>query len=664
MGRQLVVVTSGTKLGPYEIQALLGEGGMGEVWKARDERLERLVAIKLCRDEFSERFAREARVVASLNHPHIATLYDVGPNYLVMEYVDGTAVKGPMPEGQAVELASQILDALDASHRKNITHRDLKPANILVTSQGIKLLDFGLARINVGENDTTITKEGAIMGTPAYMAPETWQGLPSDVRSDIYSFGCVLYEMITGQQAATSRKPVSSPVIENVLHGCLERNPDDRWQSAKDVRRALNVPRVPRTKVARWWIATAAAALIVLLLSAFAIMRVNRNSQRQEPVRFTIPAPPSTAFTEASLSPDGKRMVISAMDQQGSSALWLRSLDTLTLRALPGTAGAQFPFWSPDGRFVAFFQDRILRKIDLEGGVPQVVCELDGISQGGTWLPNGTILVAVNLSNLFSVPSSGGEPKALTKLNAARKETRHYWPSILPDGKHFLFTVASPLADVQGVWVASMDDPEGRQRLLRDLSRAAYANNHLLFVHGGNLMAQRFDTDSLKLSGEAVPLADRVNYDTAGGWADYSVSSNGVLAVGPAARQLRLTMFDRSGKALEAFGAEAKRYQFVSLSRDEMQVAADSPDAKFGYELYVFHPARGTTTQFTFGPATGNFPVWSPDGTRIAFGSNRDGVYDIYMKSAAGSSQEDLVLKNERNKFLMDWSRDGRYLLY
>lgn len=640
---------------------LLGSGGMGEVWKARDERLDRVVAIKFCRDEFNERFGREARVVAALNHPHIATLYDIGPNYLVMEYVHGEQVKGPLQLETAVMYGSQILDALDAAHAKGITHRDLKPANILVTDQGVKVLDFGLARIRIGENDATITQEGAILGTPAYMAPESWNGRPSDARSDIYSFGCVLYEMITGQQAVQGRKPIDSPVIENVLHGCLESNPEDRWQSAKDVKRALTIPQTNTSHRGRW-IAATAALLFALVLMAVVMIRSDR-PVAQTPVRFTVPSPTGGVYSDPALSPDGTKVVFSAMSRAGKMTLWIRALDELAPREIPGTEDAEYPFWSPDGRVIAFFTGRQLRKVDAAGGVPQVVAELDAIAQGGVWHPDGTILFAVNLSNIYRVPSSGGEPKAVTKLNLARKETRHYWPSLLPDGKYFLMAVASPLPEVQGVWVVSLESPEERRRLLADLSKAYYSDGHLLFVRGGNLMAQPFDEDSLRIKGEAVPIASSVNYDTAGGWADFSISANGALAVGPEAQPLRMTIFDRRGAAVQSFGAAGKRYQFLSLSPDESQIAADAPDEKFGYELFVFHAERGTTTQLTFGTATGNFPVWSADGRKIAFGSNRDGVYNLYIKNATGSTEE-VLFKNEHNKFLMDWSRDGKYLLY
>ncbi len=686
-----MAVAPGTRLGPYEILAPIGAGGMGEVYKARDTRLDRVVAIKVSNEEFSERFGREARAVAALNHPNICQLYDVGPNYLVMEYIEGAPLTGPLPVEEALQCAVQICDALDAAHRKGIVHRDLKPANILLTKQGIKLLDFGLAKLESDPalDDRTMTQaltaQGQIVGTLQYMSPEQLQGRRADARSDIFSFGAVLYEILTGKRAFDGASPASvitaimsaepqglaelkPPLLERVVKTCLAKDPDARFQTAKDLKRALEwsttaqdglPPPVPSRR--RWWLGWAVAAVLGMALGSLALLHFREKPPQPRLMKFTLPAPQRVGFGYVALAPDGRRIAFLARDADGKARLLLRTLDSLSPQPLPGTEGALYSFWSPDSRFLGFFTGRQLKKIEASGGVAQLVCE-SGQPQGAAWSPDGTILFARNLDSIYRVPASGGQPQRFTELDASRKESRHYWPAMLPDGRHFLYTVTSPLPEVQGVWIASMANPREKRRLLADLSQAVYAEGHVLFVRGGNLMAQPFDAGSLELRDEAVPIVDRVNYSPTVGWADFSASENGAIAIGTSTLERRMTWFDRSGKSLGAFGAPG-RYQFLSLSPDQNRVAADAGGAS-GYELYVIDSARGAVTQVTFGAATGNFPVWSPDGTRIAFGSNRDGVYDIFVKSSSGSTQEEVLLKNDRNKFLTDWSRDGRYLFY
>ena len=686
-----------TRLGPYEILAPLGAGGMGEVYKARDTRLDRIVAVKVSNEQFSERFEREARAVAALNHPHICQLYDVGPNYLVMEFIEGAPLAGPLPVEETLKYALQICDALDAAHHKGIVHRDLKPANILLTKQGIKLLDFGLAKVGseAALDDRTLSKaltaQGQIVGTLQYMSPEQLQGKKADSRSDIFAFGCVLYEILTGKRAfdgANSASVITAimsaepqplpepcpPMLERVLKTCLAKDPEGRFQTAKDLKRALEwstaVPReaappqtspAPSSPQRRTWLAWTAAAMLGIALAALAVVHFREKPPETQLMKFTVPAPQRAGFGYVALSPDGRRIAFLARDADGKARLFLRSLDSLITQPLPGTEGAIYSFWSPDSRFIAFFSGREIKKIEASGGVVQKIGEV-GEPQGGAWSPDGTILVARNLDSIYRVPASGGTPQRLTELDLARKESRHYWPSMLADGRHFLYTVTSPLPEVQGVWIASIDNPKEKRRLLPDLAQAVFAEGYVLFVRGGNLMAQRFDARSLTVRGEAVPIVDRVNYSPTSGWADFSVSDNGAIAIGTSTPDRRMTWLDRSGKPLGAFGAQG-RYQYLSLSPDQNRVAADSGTTT-GYELFVMEPTRGTTTQITYGEATGNFPVWSPDGSRIAFGSNRDGVYNLYAKSANGGSQEELLLKNDRNKFLTDWSRDGRYILY
>src|ERR1700687_420728 len=401
----------GDKLGPYEILAPIGAGGMGEVYKARDKRLDRIVAIKLSKTEFSERFELEARAVAALNHPNICQLYDVGPNYLVMEYIEGPALKGPLPLDQALKYAAQICDALDAAQKKNITHRDLKPANILVTKAGVKLLDFGLAKIGpaVMEDEATmitaLTGKNEIVGTPAYMAPEQRKGKRADARSDIYSFGCVLYEMLTGKRAAANRVPVAPP-LEAVLRTCLEEDPDERWQSARELKHALrwaaeakpatSAPSRPRFGKAGW----IAAAVFALIAATVSFPHLLEKPAGTAMVRFTIAPPEKTSFSFGpgagpdgfpALSPDGRRLVFGAQPTGGSARLWVRSLDATTSQPLAGTEGASLPFWSPDGHSIGFGANGKLKKVDLSGGPPVSLADAPSL-RGASWSAEGVIL--------------------------------------------------------------------------------------------------------------------------------------------------------------------------------------------------------------------------------------------------------------------------------
>ena len=643
---------------------------MGQVWKARDTRLNRDVAIKISGEQFTDRFKREAQAIAALNHPNICTLHDIGPDYLVMEFVDGGPLGGPMPLPRALDVARQVLGALDAAHRKGITHRDLKPANMLVTRQGVKLLDFGLASLDQGADaPTMLTRPGMVMGTPAYMAPEQWEGKPCDARTDIYAFGCVLYEMLTGKVAGQARGTVEPAWLETLLQRCFERDPDDRWQSARDLAIALSMgtsigppPKARSPLRSSGWIAGAVLGVVAVGLAVLSLRPPP--SQETQAVRFTIPIPASTGLGYTAVSPDGRYIAFDAADATGTNKLWIRALDALEPRALAGTEGVYRAFWSPDSKSLAYFAGKQLKKVRIDGGVPEIVVDAGvGSVNGGVWTPDGTILFSENLGGLERVPASGGTPQIWTTLDASRKETRHYYPSALPGGKHVLVVVTSALADVQGLWAFSLTDPRDRRRILPDLTEGQFSQGYLLFVRRNNLMAQPFDPGTLTLSGEAMPVGVPLSVNETAGFANFDVSTNGVLTLGAAEPTMRMATYDRTGRRTEAFGAAARRYQFVRLAPDEQRVAADAVE-KDGYQLFVFFPVRDATTQLTFGKATGNFPVWSPDGRQMAFGSNRSGVYDIYLKGVSGSSAEHVLLAGDRNKFVTDWSRDGKYLLY
>jgi len=439
----------GEKLGPYEIITPIGAGGMGEVWKARDTRLDRIVAIKTSRAEFSDRFAREARAVAALNHPHICQLYDVGPHYLVMEYVEGSPLKMPLQMERAVEYADQILSALDAAHRKGIIHRDLKPANILVTKHGIKLLDFGLARIQSGSADSTLTQSGERMGTPAYMAPEQWEGKSGDARTDIYGFGCVLYEMLTGKRALQQgRVPVQSPLFDSIIGTCLEKAPEDRWQTASDILRAMNLPAASTPKRSHMWKWAAALAALVSLGGALLLsLRPERAPTAGEVVSFAIYPPEKSAFStpvgitlnipQFALAPDGRTLVFTAGSAGERPVLWRRPLDEVNAQPLPGTEDAQDPFWSPDSRSIAFFAEGKLKRISAAGGAVQVIVPSIRDVRGGTWSRDNTILFADGIEPIQRVNANGGQPRPITAL--AQDGSASRYPVFLPDGHHFLY---------------------------------------------------------------------------------------------------------------------------------------------------------------------------------------------------------------------------------
>ena len=503
-------LSAGDRLGAYEIISQLGSGGTGEVWKARDTRLDRIVALKIFKQEFSERFQREARAVAALNHPHICQIYDIGPNYLVMEYVDGTPLQGPLPLNRAVEYANQILDALDAAHKKGITHRDLKPGNILVSHAGIKLLDFGLAKQSgpLKETDATltlaITSEGAIVGTLQYMSPEQLEGKAADARSDLFSFGCVLYEMLSGRRpfdgpnAATviaailDKEPSPLPVppaLERVVRTCLNKDPGQRYQTALELQRALKWAFEQREAVSSgsrgmWWIAVAAGVLAGAI-GGWEFAQLRQSLAQGVPLRFDLAAPGNGRFTIGAgsggiaLSPDGRTAAF-VETLAGRSGLWVRSIDGIVVRPLLGTEGAYSPFWSPDSKSIAFFAEGKLRRIDLNAPAPTTICDTFGPGRGGTWTNDGRILFATLASTLWEVSATGGIPTPLTKFDPSNGDAAHYWPQVLPDGS-FLYLAQSTKLDGTGVYAASLAKPNDRVRLLTTDANAIYASGYLLW---------------------------------------------------------------------------------------------------------------------------------------------------------------------------------------
>jgi Tol biopolymer transport system component len=679
---------------------------MGEVYRAWDPRLERTVAIKISTRQFSERFEREARAVAALNHPHICTLYDIGPNYVVMEYIDGAPFKGQLPPDEALRLAIQIAEALDAAHRKGIAHRDLKPANVLVTKSGVKLLDFGLAKMRTpavtDETVTnTITSEGTIVGTLRYMSPEQLQGKEADARSDIFAFGLTLYEMLTARRAfkasskasligailhteppaVSSLVPVAPPALDRVIHQCLAKDPDNRWESARDIAGefrwiaeggsqagiAIPVAARRRSREGLAWLVAAALGVAAIGASAVAVRHLRETQPQQQAARFRLDLPEGvelSAYAPPLLSPDGSKILVVA-GSGSKTQLWMRSLDNPAMRPLPGTEGATGgAVFSPDGRSVAFPVGGSVRRLDLAGGAIQTLCDLTGQSGLSAWSREGVILVSQQ-SVIQQVSASAGAPKPVTELAAG--EQFHFYASFLPDGRHFLYYVSTGVSGAAAINAGSLDDPKFRKRLLQGTGPAKYAPpGWLLFPRDDILLAQPFDPAKLELSGEPVPVAERVGGNPNINAYAYSVSETGSLAwrLGAAARIMQLTWFDRSGKKLDTAGEPGEIANPVLAPDGKRVLIAIRDPATKTRDVWILDLARGVNSRLTFDPAEDLNPVWSPDGAYVVFSSSRKGHKDLYRKRADGTGGEEELLASDVDKNVDSLSPDGKYLLY
>jgi serine/threonine protein kinase/Tol biopolymer transport system component len=729
-------IASGTKFGPYEIASELGAGGMGEVYRARDTRLDRQVAIKVLAahlsssPELKQRMEREARAISSLNHPHICQLYDIGSqdgtDYLVMELLEGETVaerlrKGALPLNEVLKVGAEVADALQVAHRAGIVHRDLKPVNIMLTKSGAKLTDFGLAK-PFGMTPTAsgaapsftaaatltglspaspLTTAGSIVGTIQYMSPEQIEGKEADARSDIFALGAVLYEMVTGKRAfegksqisvassvlekdpepISAAKPTIPSAFEHVVKTCLQKNPEERFQTAHDVRLELrwiaedhpstSVPalppraRHPGERLA--WVAVLLVAIVAGVISGFFISRPSP----ARVIRTVIAPPEGTSFRLTGdlagppvLSPDGAYVAFSAAASDGKVVLWVRPTDKLEAHAMGGTDDVIFPFWSPDSKSLGFFADGKLKTIDLNGGSPQSICDAPQ-GRGGSWGPNGVVLMTADTqAPIVRVNVNGGAPIAVTKLDRTR-HTSHRWPFFLPDGKHFLYLAInhdSAQSEKDEVYFASLDGAENRP-LLRSLSSAIYSNGLVLFARGSQLMAQKFDPASGKLSGEAQVLANGLANDLSTWHMDASASGSGLLVMGSGGTpDWQLVWVDRTGKRIGVVADKLSNLQFARLSAqgDKVALVVDTG----ANDIWVLDLARGIRTRLTFGPVTNDFPVWSPDGKWIAYGSQSNGKNHLYRKLSDGSGAEELLLDDEQTLIPGDWSSDSKYLLY
>ena len=720
-----MTLQNGARLGPYEILSPLGAGGMGEVYRAKDTRLGRDVALKVLPEHMSslpelrQRLEREAQTISQLSHPHICTLHDVGHqdgiDYLVMEYLEGETLadrlgKGPLPVEQALKFGIEIASALDVAHRNGIIHRDLKPGNVMLTRSGVKLLDFGLAKLQAAgapgspsvtslptafQESQPLTTRGTVLGTFQYMAPEQLEGKEADARSDIFGFGCVLYEMVTGTKAfsgksqasligsimtsepppASTVRPMTPPALDRIIRGCLAKDPEERWHTAHDVMLQLQwiaeggsqagvpAPVVARRKN-REKLAWGAAAAATLAAAALAVGFMRREPTPPRMLRFEIPTPPDvTAVDAPRISPDGKLLAFNATDTSGKTRIWIRPLNALQAQPLAGTEGTTRPFWSPDSRFLGFFAEGKLKKIDVSGGPPQKICDA-ATGADGTWSPEGVILYdGTGADPIYRVSASGGTPTVAVKHDASRKETQIGWPEFLPDGRHYLYMASGQKPEDSAYRIGVLDSTES-QPLGPAQTLVTYAPpGYLLFARDRTLVAQPFDLKARKTKGEPSPLAEQIGTDAVG-LARFSVSRDGVLAYRTGESGSRLIWFDRAGKELGVEG-DPGEIANPSLSRSGDRLAFSIVDARAGTsDIWVRDLARGVTSRFTFGPGDEITPLWSPDGSRVVFSSDRDGNFDLFEKAGSGSGEEKPLVEDGVFKFATAWSRDGRYLVY
>jgi serine/threonine protein kinase/Tol biopolymer transport system component len=720
-------IDAGTKLGRYEIRAKIGEGGMGEVYRARDEKLNRDVAVKVLPAALSEnsdrlrRFEQEAQAAGALNHPNILAVYDVGTYesapYVVAELLEGETLRelldhGPPSTRKAIDYATHIARGLAAAHEKGIVHRDLKPDNLFITRDDrVKILDFGLAKLALPAGDEVAqtdiatrkvhTDPGTVMGTAGYMSPEQVRGRAVDHRSDIFSFGAVLYEMLSGRRAfhgdsaietlnailkeepaeLTASNSNIAPAIERVVWHCLEKSPERRFQSASDVAFALESlsgvtshpsqqtlgALAPLSSARVWtrerliWLSACAVLLVATAVLAWAYL--SRSQTTAHAVRLALANPEKTTLpARVTVSPDGLRVVFIATNADGKRLLWVRQLESLTAQPLTGTDGAVSPFWSPDSRFIGYFANGKLFKVDAAGGRPLALCDVDE-SRGGAWNRDGVILFAGS-KGLHRVPAQGGTPTLATRIDP--KEEAHRWPYFLPDGRHFVFLADAGTLENHHIRLGSLDSQE-TQILFGAVTRIVYAPpGYLLYVNQGALVAQSFDADKLRVTGDPVTLAERVAEVGDNHEFDFSVSDNGVLAYQSGTSNTELVWFDRTGKKLGLFG-EPDTYASLAISPDGSRAAAGMLDADGRHsDVWLLELSRGTKSRLTFDPQSDGAPVWSPDGSRIIFYSNRapHGHANLYLTSASATGDDQVLLASDADDIPTSWSRDGQSILF
>ena len=728
----------GTRLGHYDVTALLGEGGMGQVWQATDTQLNRQVALKILPDAFAAdpdrlaRFQREAQILARLNHPNIAAIHGIeeseGTRALVLELVEGPTLadriaKGPIPLDEALPIAKQIAEALEAAHEAGVIHRDLKPANIKVRANGtVKVLDFGLAKAldPTPEGDPSqsptltaaATQMGVILGTAAYMAPEQAKGRLLDKRADIWAYGVVLFEMLTGRQAfggtdisetlaAVLRKdmdwtelPSETPhSIRRLLRRCLERNHKQRLPEIGTARleidEASTAPETPTSATTDEAVSTGGGprravmlvtagvlAGIVLAGIGFVIYVGSEAREPPGPVRFAVAPPrpiPLNQYREGddlAVSPDGRRLGFVVFEESGRRRIWLRHLASLTAQPVPGTEGARNLLWSPDGMSLVFATTREgLRRVDISGGPPLTIVPAAGQLAGrvflpGAWSQDGVILFRGAGGRIFRVADDGGEAVSLTELDATRQDLDHYPEFFLSDGQRFVFRARSSDSNQDRVYLASLDTSSWTS-LLDVHSNVAYANGYLVYQRDGALMAQPFDEDAGRLSGQAVPLLEGADYDPESGYGAFSLSRSGVLTylAGGGGTSL-LAWFDRDGERLDALDDFSGVFlDLPSLSVDGRRLVVSNRDGGSA-DVWMVDLERGVPTRFTFDAANDGRPVFSPDGTRVVFASDRGGGTNLYERPSGGVAAATLLYESSERNVPWAFSPDGTHLLF
>jgi len=718
----------------YRLVEKLGEGGMGEVWLARDLRLDRDVAVKVlpqgfaANEQYRTRFEREGKTISSLNHPHICTLFDIGSegdtHFLVMEHLEGESLgdriraRGAMPLDDVLEVGAQIASALAAAHKAGITHRDLKPDNVMLTRvSGAKLLDFGLAKTatestppvdgltSLPTQEKQLTQAGTILGTFQYMAPEQLEGLESDARTDIWALGTMIYEMATGKHAfegknktsliaaivSSQPEPISSviqsmttPALDFIVRKCLEKDPDDRWQSAGDVGAQLRWISTegsqagPTTTASRrkragvpWIVATLLAALSLTLIIAFA----TRPTPVPAPVvRASLIPPPDTAlipFDElgAALSPDGRSLAFVTNQRDGASQMWIRDLSSMEARPIPETRGASYPFWSPDGMHLGFFASGKLKRVDLRGGSPQSLADAPS-GRGASWGRSDVILFAPNITTaIHSIPAGGGRMKPLTPFDS-ELETTQRWPHFLPDGEHFFFlsrVISEDLGEVGNLMLASLDDPEPRL-LIEHSTNAVYVEpGYIIYGRAGDLLARPFDLSGLTLLGDAVPLIpEKLSYWEPKNFIPFTASNDGTLVYLPeSTRQTVLQWYDRSGLALETLG-EPGFHITPRLSPNDAQVAVvRGKPQSMDQDIWIHDLEHAREYRFTFESSDYGSPVWSPDGSRLAYTCMPESrMRDLCVKTIGAGHEGEVVHESPDWDSLGSWTPDGRALVF
>jgi Tol biopolymer transport system component len=721
-------LSAGTKLGPYEIVSPLGAGGMGEVYRARDTRLDREVAIKVLPEHLSsspelrQRFEREARAISQLSHPHICTLHDVGNQdgveYLVMELLDGESLadrllKGPVPPDQVVRFGIEIADALEAAHRQGIVHRDLKPGNVMLTKSGVKLLDFGLAKHRAAAVQSEIsqlssmpteaspvkalTEQGTIMGTFQYMAPEQLEGKEADARTDIFAFGCVLYEMATGRKAFTGKSrasligsilkeepaaissiaPMTAPALDRLVQTCLAKEPEDRFQTAHDVKLQLqwiaeggSQAGAPAVVVARRKsrekLAWALSGVLFLAAAALGIGYARRAPAPPSVLRATLDLPPAMRLdpqnASIAISPDGSRLAMALRGNDGKQQIWVRPLDSQTAQPLAGTDGATYPIWSPDGRSIGFFADGKLKKIESSGGAVQTICEARE-GRGASWSRDGVIVFAGSAYGALSkVSAAGGTPASIGPK--ADSNVSHRLPRFLPDGRHLLFYSLEAKAEDSAVSVLDLESGKAKV-LFKSASEARYVPpGYLVFVREGNLLAQPFDPSKLATAGEAVPIAEGVEFNPFRATGNFAFEGTRLLVFesGGSGNKAQLTWLDRDGKKLGTVG-EPANFGELSISPDGRRAVMGLPDTGGKEHLWMMDLQSGVRTRFTLEDTESSDAIWSPDGQLVAY-KEIGPKSRILVKDSSGGGTPAVLFESKNFLRLTDWSPDGKTILF